>query len=163
LRKRIMSVGGTVLATTALLAIGATSPAQAAAVTKCKSSVKTFDIPKQTDTKVTIKLCVSGSGNSRTAEAKVSWTSGINGSHDPFDDFGVWLRLERKDKQNAVAYGQLSGPIGKFPGSYTLRTPLKTNSTKGGWTADGVVSVDINNDGKGPRANWNLAGTPSIN
>jgi len=146
-----------VTAAGAVVAFGA--PAQAAPT--CKTSAKDFALPGTADEKVTVKLCIAKISGGHKATATVtaySWDS--SQYEDPrFDDFGITLRVERKNVVKESRKFPL--PWVSHPNQTRTYTLHDYGGSAGGWSADATVRWDINNDGKGG-GNWGLAGTPTI-
>ncbi|PZT74205.1 MULTISPECIES: hypothetical protein [unclassified Streptomyces] len=156
------AVAGSTLAVAAVL----TTPtsASAAATSKCSGTQhKEFDtIGFNLD--VYINLCVHRtSGNNYYAKAHIAWKDGGGGLSTGMDDVTVNLRLERHDADYKTASGRYNGIMNLYQdgSGYAFSTGSYSSSSTGGWTADGNVHWDINNDGAGG-GTWSLTGSPAI-
>lgn len=135
--------------------VGAT-PANA--TTKCTSNRKEFPTDWY-DADVTVKLCVRSENGGHFADGYVSWS---DAGSNKFDRLKVQVRPERYDADiavdtcsstaaiNSTSTGDAFCGIGSFAGG------------SGGWTADGHVVYNINNDRKGDFT-WFLHGSLMIN
>ncbi|KAL4882976.1 hypothetical protein BJY04DRAFT_216694 [Aspergillus karnatakaensis] len=139
------------------------SPASAAAATKCsKVQHKEFDtIGFNLD--LSVKLCVHRSAsNYYHAYADVSWKDGGGGLSTGMEDLVLNLRLERNDADKRNQNFNIAGSINyKESGSLRITGDTFHSTTTGGWTADGHVKWDIQNDGAGG-GTWSLGGSPKI-
>jgi hypothetical protein len=159
LKKRFLGMGALFMATSALLAVGMASPAQAA--TACRTNSKKFVIEGKSDVTVKIQLCVTRSGNDRRATAIVQWNAGDKFG-TPFDGFLIKLRLEHD--QVAMRTNTLEAAPWINNDNISRKafwTTTYPSSARGSWTADATVSYNINDDGKGDKT-WQLHGSPSI-
>ncbi|MET8328040.1 hypothetical protein [Streptomyces sp. NPDC005181] len=76
-----------------------------------------------------------------------------------FDDFEVLSRLEQNDSAVETTTCFLTGAINQnYSGYYACTTKYASGTNK--YTADGKVVYDINNDGLGMLAPWELTGSP---
>ncbi|KAF7586166.1 hypothetical protein BBP40_009332 [Aspergillus hancockii] len=137
--------------------------AMAAAATKCSARQhKEFDtIGFNLDLYVT--LCVHRSAdNYYHAYADISWQDGGGGLSTGMEDLILNLRLERNDADKRNEDISIKGLVNyKDSGSARVTGTKYHSSTNGGWTADGHVKWDIQNDGKGG-GTWSLTGSPNI-
>ncbi|MET8215414.1 hypothetical protein [Streptomyces hirsutus] len=137
--------------------------AMAAAATKCSSQQhKEFDtVGPNLDLYVT--LCVHrSSDNYYNAYADISWKDGGGGLSAGMEDLVLNLRLERNDADYKNQNFNIAGTVNyKDSGSTRVTGGSYHSSTTGGWTADGHVAWDIQNDGAGG-GTWSLGGSPSI-
>ncbi len=137
--------------------------ASAAAASKCSDvQSKSFDtLGRNLDVK--IKLCVyRDSSNRYKAKAFVNWSDGDHGNAGGMEKFYVQVRLERYDadyKTNTTNYSNLMNAYESS--GYSNETGTYTSSSKGGWTADGKVTYNVDLDGEGDKT-WSLTGSPSI-
>lgn len=145
----------TVLATGGALVVGAT-PAGAAVA--CKSNSKEFPTDWY-NADVTIKLCVRSENGGHFADAYVTWNEA---GSNKFDRFTVEVRLERNDADIAVDTCSMTASINSLYQGDDFCGRGSFASGSGGWTADGKVIYNINNDGKGDFV-WSLTGSPAIN
>jgi hypothetical protein len=137
------------------------------AASACSSpQEKTFSLPGKPDVWVGAELCVytSGSGNNnKQAILSINWQGSFLGGKR-FDKFVAEVRVERND----IVYGNeqcnwtsdLNG-ISDSEGVMWDCYAYYSSSLNGGWTADGRIIYNINNDGKGDMV-WNLAGSPRV-
>lgn len=137
--------------------------AMAAAATKCSARQhKEFDtIGYNLDLYVT--LCVHRSTNNYYhAYADISWKDGGGGLSAGMEDLILNLRLERNDADKRSEDISIKGLV-NYDDSGSTRITGKTfhSTTTGGWTADGHVKWDIQNDGAGG-GTWSLTGSPKI-
>jgi hypothetical protein len=152
----LVAIGGVFAATA--------SPADAASA--CHTNDRRFSVPGE-DLNVHVQLCV-GTGiingvESVHATARVSWDRSVPNIVNSFDFFSVTVRLERADRVIRDNECEVHQRIG---GSARGAAPVCSTSwvEKGAartWTADGIVTYDINNDGKG-RFTWDLTGSPAL-
>jgi hypothetical protein len=78
------------------------------------------------------------------------------------EDLVLNLRLERNDTDRRNENININGPVkNRESGSTRVNGSTYHSNTTGGWTADGHVKWDIQNDGKGG-GTWSLGGSPSI-
>jgi len=127
------------------------SPASAAAATKCTGEQhKTYDtIGANLD--VYVNLCVSRtSANDYQATVRFRWSDGGGGLSTGMDKLKVNLRLERNDNVHRTASADYAAATNTFQsGNRGFSTTTFHSDTTGGWTADGTIDWDINNDGMG--------------
>ncbi|MFC7908616.1 hypothetical protein ACFYY9_22105 [Streptomyces nigra] len=157
--------------TSAAIAVGVTALgtvvmtpgyAMAAAATQCSGTQhKEFDtIGSNLD--VYITLCVHRSGDGYyNAYADVTWKDGGGGVSAGMEDLELNLRLERNDADYKNQNFGLKAVNGSSSGAVRATGAKFRSSTTGGWTADGHVKWDIQNDGAGG-GTWSLGGSPSI-
>ncbi|MFF7260130.1 hypothetical protein ACFZCL_07545 [Streptomyces sp. NPDC008159] len=162
LTRAATGLAATALAITGVIATPGT--AAAAAASECTGwQHKEFDtIGVNLD--VYVKLCVyRTSANNYYAKAYIDWADGGGGLSTGMDDLTVNLRLERNDADYRTASGDYTGAVNTFQESSgnAFSTTNYYSTTTGGWTADGNVHWDINNDGAGGDT-WSLGGSPSI-
>ncbi len=100
--------------------------------------------------------------NYYNAFADVSWTGGGGGASTGMEKLELNLRLERNGTDHKNQNFGLTAAV-NLSQSDTMRiTGSKfRSSTTGGWTTDGHMKWDIQNDGAGG-GTWSLAGSPSI-
>ncbi|MGJ5873641.1 MULTISPECIES: hypothetical protein [Streptomyces] len=131
--------------------IAVPSPASAAAATKCTGEQhKTYDtIGANLD--VYVDLCVSRtSSNNYQATVRFRWSDGGGGLSTGMDKLKVNLRLERNDTAHRTASADYAAATNAFQsGNRGFSTTTFHSTTTGGWTADGTIDWDINNDGTG--------------
>ncbi|MEJ3749228.1 hypothetical protein WEI85_38945 [Actinomycetes bacterium KLBMP 9797] len=160
-RRRI----ATALAASTLAIVGVTAlsaaPAQAAT---CKTSAE-----KQFDTVgsnvwIKVQLCVEKvATNTHRAYAYVIWEGDDLHFGYRFEKFDLKLRLERNDADMDVYTCHAADAINnKATSSKWCGYATSYSTADGGWTADGSVTYNINNDGDGDQAPWSLPGTPKI-
>lgn len=160
-RVRTKTALGAVALTTAALVAGLGTPAQAAMTHQCHSNEKSISLPGKPDASITIDLCVWRDGGSYQATADVSWGSWAGMPGNAFDNFDVQVRLERYDKSKRTYTGDLTYYINAtWSDTFRLSTGWVKGSPKG-WSADGTVFYDVNNDGRGGKK-WDLHGSPQI-
>ncbi|MFE9663543.1 hypothetical protein [Streptomyces sp. NPDC005955] len=154
----------TAVGTLALVGVVALpTTASAAAAKKC-SGVQT----KELDTvgpnlDLKVELCVHRDASNRYhASVNVNWTDGGGGACCGMEKVEVQVRLERTDAVKAEKTHGYAAAI-NLDGSGTMghSTAKVTNSSAGGWTADGKIVYNIQNDGAGDQT-WQLGGSPSI-
>ncbi|MFG1998775.1 hypothetical protein ACGFNU_06465 [Spirillospora sp. NPDC048911] len=134
--------------------------APASAASRCGADQKkTFHPPGRSNTTVTARTCVQSDGTLKRGWVEISW---IGGTGAKFDDFVVTARLERNDAERGYAYCPVTSDVnGSSTGSYTCDPlPVRT-SQSGGWTGDGKIIYDYNDDGKGGFT-WDLTGSPKV-
>lgn len=134
--------------------------APASAASKCgEDQKKTFYPPGRANTFVTARTCVQTDGTMKRGWVEISWTGKAGAK---FDDFIVTARLERNDAERGYAYCPITSDVnGSSSGSYTCDPlPVRTSQT-GGWTGDGKIIYDYNDDGKGDFT-WDLKGSPKL-
>ncbi|AWN24860.1 hypothetical protein [Streptomyces sp. NEAU-S7GS2] len=154
-------------------------PAEAASSTKCRTSSRTFELPGKPDVRVSLSICAKyfgtwgGYRHYRAWLGKASWDgSSFWTGGKRFNDMSVNMRLEHgKTSIDTCEHGicevqAVSGAINaNESGSRSYSSTgygsvgVKTKSRH--WTGDANVSVDIADDGRGPR-NWSLYGTPVV-
>ncbi|WP_018549150.1 hypothetical protein [Streptomyces sp. LaPpAH-108] len=156
------SAAAVVIAAAGAVALTPTS-ALAAAATSCSSQQhKEFDtIGVNLDLYVT--LCVHrSSDNYYNAYADISWQDGGGGLSTGMEDLVLNLRLERNDADYQNENIDIAGTVNyKESGSARITGHSYYSTTTGGWTADGHVAWDIQNDGAGG-GTWSLTGSPKI-
>lgn len=137
--------------------------AMAAAATKCANvQKKEFDtIGPNLDLAVT--MCVRRTaGNNYTAYADIAWNDGGGGASTGMEDLVLNLRLERNNSDYRNENVSIKGAVNlSKSGSTRIATSSYHSTTTGGWTADGHIKWDIQNDGAGG-GTWSLGGSPSI-
>ncbi|TYB51244.1 hypothetical protein FXF51_53940 [Nonomuraea sp. PA05] len=154
-----LAATSTVAAAPAVAAQGAS-----AVITNCTGSwaEKKIALPGKPDLLVEARVCVLANGNYRKGRIQVRWsvdglTYGVR-----FDKFVVQTRLERHDRihqtENCDYEDEVNNQGG---GSETCETAYMYSSVDGGWTGDGKIVYDVNNDGKGAYT-WDLGGSPSV-
>ncbi|MFJ8744699.1 hypothetical protein ACIRL2_35650 [Embleya sp. NPDC127516] len=149
------------MASSALFTVVAAPTAEAAS--QCQKNTRRFDIPWASDVSVTIQLCVNGTASSRRAVATVTWDRGDANGASPFEKFDVFVRLERNDVSKSTRHGDIDFKInGSDWGATAIASGAVVPQPRGGWTADGVVYYNINNDGEGQKT-WSLTGSPKMN
>ncbi|WP_371672615.1 hypothetical protein OG985_36205 [Streptomyces sp. NBC_00289] len=154
-------------AAVAVTAVGAViltpGSALAAAATKCSSVQKNEWDTIGPDLDLAVQLCVTrNSSNDYRAYADISWNDGGGGVSAGMEDLILNLRLERNDADYRNEDFNINSPIRvNESGSTRVYGSTYRSSTTGGWTADGHVEWDIQNDGKGGDT-WPLGGSPSI-
>ncbi|WP_457464457.1 hypothetical protein [Streptomyces sp. TE5632] len=160
---RLTSAAAVVGMTAAGAVVMTPGSAMAAAATKCSSQQhKEFDtVGPNLDLYVT--LCVHrSSSNYYNAYADISWKDGGGGLSAGMEDLVLNLRLERNDADYKNQNFNIAGTVNyKESGSTRVTGDSHYSSTTGGWTADGHVAWDIQNDGAGG-GTWSLGGSPSI-
>ncbi|GAB3668722.1 hypothetical protein GCM10027589_35410 [Actinocorallia lasiicapitis] len=147
------------------LAAGVATPASAASWTKC-SAVQSKEFPTSGfDADVRITMCITkwtgGSGGQTLytrAYANVSW--GDSGD-DKFEKFDLQVRLEQNDRVITSRTCALARTLDSTSGSTTCSVDGPLNS--GANSSDGKVTYNINDDGLGDRAPWELGGSPLLN
>ncbi|MGA5167962.1 MULTISPECIES: hypothetical protein [Streptomyces] len=165
--KNTSARAGTALVATAVslsAALALATPASAAPAAQCSSwQREEIDTIGASNLIVQVKLCVRRTAsNAITAEAETRWTGGGGGFSTGLDKFSIQVRLERNDATVKSASANYTGHMNNYPESARkLITPSHYSSVPGGWTADGVVTYDIANDGAGEKT-WQLGGSPSI-
>ncbi|GAA3588615.1 hypothetical protein GCM10022419_083720 [Nonomuraea rosea] len=157
------------LAAAATLVAGsiALAPGAAHAAAACSApQEKTFNLPGKPDVWVGAELCIysSGtSGNTKKAVLSINWDGSFLGG-TRFDKFIAQSRVERHDtvldSNNCDWKSDLNGHASS-EGQMWDCFAWWTSAANGGWTADGVIIYNINNDGKGDMR-WELGGSPSI-
>ncbi|MEU1553525.1 hypothetical protein [Streptomyces scabiei] len=149
------------LAMVGLVAVPGT--ASAAAASKCTGEQhKTYDTIGA-DLDVYVNLCVSRtSGNDYQATVKFRWSDGGGGLSTGMDKLKVNLRLERNDvTQRSGSADWAEATNFAQSGNRGFSTTTFHSNTTGGWTADGDIDWDINNDGTGG-GTTPLQGSPEI-
>ncbi|MGK5673489.1 hypothetical protein ACSNOB_11690 [Micromonospora sp. URMC 106] len=142
------------LAVGGALVLGA---APASAATACKTNTKEFPTDFY-NADVTVKLCVVSRNGGHFADGYVSWNEA---GSNKFDKFVVQVRLERNDADIAVTSCSMTSSINSLYQGDDFCGRGSFASGSGGWTADGKVTYNINNDGEGDMV-WELTGSPSI-
>ncbi|MFJ8886188.1 hypothetical protein ACIRJR_22660 [Streptomyces sp. NPDC102402] len=157
------SIVSTGLLAAATVALTPTSAAAAAASNCSAKQHKQFDtVGENLDLYIT--LCVSRtSSNYYQATVHVAWEDGGNGSAAGMEDLDVNLRLERNDSAYKTASSSYKNPANTYDSGsgYGHVTSTYYSTSTGGWTADGSVNWDINNDGAGG-GTWQLTGSGQI-
>ncbi len=155
-----LTLAGALTGTAALTA----APAQAAPETCTGWQHKEFPTSGY-NTDVYLKLCVTKYGGNipeHGAYAYTRWRDG--GGTRKFDNFDVRVRLERHntdyargtcDYTSEINADSSGGPKRCFGGA-------DTSPRDGGWTADGYVAYNLDDDGEGGKT-WSLHGSPQIN
>lgn len=164
MRKVIKSLGTAVVAGSLALAGAATvGVAPASAATECRTNTRSLNLPGKPDVKLSVKLCVSGSGTYRTAMAYFSWSGNlgyIGGTR--LNMLWVSIRLERNDGEQSYDSSYYTGSVNaQYSGSVSLGTTKSGTLPSGGWSADSTVQYDITDDGLSPTT-WELTGSPLI-
>ncbi|MGP3979159.1 hypothetical protein ACTWQF_35160 [Streptomyces sp. 8N114] len=144
----------------ALVTVTGSGTAQAAS-TECNRTSLSFNLPGNPDMEGYAELCVSRI-NSTTLNSKVQVQ--LEGVHisggKRFDSFKIIYHLERNG--STVKSRTKPWDIPNGGRVHTTSAGFNTSSSfKGGWTTDGIISYNINNDGKGAMTK-ELKGTPSI-
>lgn len=154
-------LAGTLTGTAAMTAV----PAQAAAREACTGWQHKEFPTSGFNTDVSIKLCVEKDTHGHhLAYADVKWRDGGGGGINlKFDNFDVRYRLERYDADYADKACDLTSEIyWNSSGSDSCLPAYSTSQRDGGWTADGYVAYNLDDDGKGGKK-WSLHGSPQIN
>lgn len=155
------SLGVATLATTGVLING--SSAQAA-TSACYDNQKTIALPGKPDVWVGVELCIyHTSADRRLASADVTWDGAFLGG-TRFDLFEIIIRIERNDTVYNHLWCDFTAEINSEPSSGYSHwyCPIAyTSAADGGWSADGSVVYNVNNDGKGDMV-WDLHGTALI-
>ncbi|MEV0390194.1 hypothetical protein [Nonomuraea sp. NPDC050643] len=149
----------------ASLAITPTTAAWAASA--CSSpQEKTFSLPGKPDVWVGAEMCIytRGTGNNqKTGMLSINWSGSFLGGKR-FDKFVAEVRVERND----IIYGNelcdWTSDLNSITDSEGVMWDCYAyynSSLNGGWTADGRIIYNINNDGKGDYV-WNLTGSPRV-
>ncbi|MEU5345244.1 MULTISPECIES: hypothetical protein [unclassified Streptomyces] len=149
------------------LALGSTvilTTTTAEAASACKNNSRTITLPGiEPDIDVDVKLCVYSEGNLHYAKAFVKWRGSAGHHGNRFDNFRVEVRLERNNDMKTSSNSPYTTLINRtYSNDINFNTPNYTSSLNGGWTADGLVQYDKNNDGEGGTT-WSLTGSPAIN
>lgn len=137
------------------------APAEAAS--KCSAqNEKSFDLPGKPDVWVGIILCIdrTSAGNGH-AFANIQWDGSFLGGKR-FDKFELQVRIERYDSVFDDARCSFTTPLNnRIEGGGECGGAVWTSSAKGGWSADGTVTYNVNSDGKGDMT-WELHGSPLV-
>ena len=142
--------------------VAAAPPASAAVIRGCYQNERKFALPHKPDVTVRILLCAERAGSVVNAEASVYWygSGGIIGG-TRFNDFKITLNAERND---AVKATRTFTETGRLNDAYSNHVNLAVTASapgRGGWSADGQVIVDINDDGAGDYI-WALHGSSPL-
>src|SRR5690606_7338417 len=156
-------------------------PAHAAAATQCKTSTRSFDLPRKPDVKVKATICIKRTGTSggyryyRAWVSKVSWdgTGSFTGGKR-FNEFSISMRAESGkttktacSKNICESFNLASAINGKEKGTKTFSSSAGTygivlvKTKKKNWTGDATAFVDIADDGKSG-SKWGLTGTKRV-
>ncbi|MEV4015457.1 hypothetical protein AB0J35_33640 [Nonomuraea angiospora] len=102
-------------------------------------------------------------GNTRRGRIEIRWETNTGAWYgNRFDKFVVQARLERDDRVIASQSCDLTDTLNNdFEGSDTCTTSYVTSSAQDGWTGDGKVTYNINDDGKSDYT-WNLHGSGEV-
>ncbi|MFB4292010.1 hypothetical protein ACBI99_30500 [Nonomuraea sp. ATR24] len=141
-----------------------TAPPAQAASWNCHASwnEKSFNLPGKPDMTVWARSCVYKDGNTRRARIELRWDQAEPVYGESFDKFAVQVRLERDDTVITSGWCEFKQTLNDNPdgfGSCTSR--YVTSSAQYGWTGDGKVVYNINNDGNGDYT-WNLHGSGEV-
>lgn len=137
--------------------------ASAAAASECTGEQhKTYDTIGA-DLDVYVNLCVTRtSSNDYQATVKFRWSDGGGGLSTGMDKLKVNLRLERHDADYRTGSADYAAATNAYQsGNRGFSTTTYHSTTTGGWTADGNIEWDINNDGT-DGGTTPLGGSPSI-
>jgi hypothetical protein len=119
-------------------------------------------LPGKPDIDVSARSCVYKDGNTRRARIQLRWEPNLEGlGGDRFDKFSVQVRLEQNDKVIASNWCDLRGALNGDGGSDDCSTSYVASSYQYGWTGDGKIVYNINNDGLGDYV-WNLHGSNEV-
>ncbi|RPF34816.1 hypothetical protein [Streptomyces sp. TLI_185] len=167
-------IGVTVLAgATFMTGLAFAGAPQAAAADTCSAyQSNEFDTPGY-NVDVKIRFCIRKSGGVHLAYAEGTWGDG-GGAVANFEQFDIHVRVERNDVVKHETTCSLSGDLnlydsGSFDENGTSHSgslhcgfmSSTTASGTGGWSADGSVRYNINNNGDGAHT-WDLGGSPTI-
>ncbi|GAA4715097.1 hypothetical protein [Phytohabitans rumicis] len=113
---------------------------------------KRFALPGKPDHAAAFKVCVQRSG--KYLRAYISWketdVADLALGQKRYDLFTLGTRLERYDGHIAWKNCNLLADMNEgFWDDGTCYTSWVYTTLTGGWTGDGTLSVDIDNDGKG--------------
>jgi hypothetical protein len=161
MRRRIATALAASTLAIAGMTVAVATPAQAAT---CKTSAeKRFDTVGS-DVWVRVQLCVEKvATNTHRAYAYVIWEGDDLHFGYRFEKFTLNLRLERNDADMDVFSCSVADAINnKATDDKWCGYATSYSTADGGWTADGSVSYNINNDGDGVQDPWSLPGTPKI-
>ncbi|MFF4624955.1 hypothetical protein [Nonomuraea jabiensis] len=152
---------------TATLAGGSvlvSSPAHAASWT-CSANwdTRSFELPNKPNVRAEARSCVYKDGNTRRGRIEIRWNTNPGAwIGNRFDKFVVQARLERDDRVIASQSCDLTDEINSdVHGSDTCTTSYVTSSAQEGWTGDGKVTYNIDDDGKSDFT-WNLHGSGEV-
>ncbi|MCW6009353.1 hypothetical protein K1W54_33145 [Micromonospora sp. CPCC 205371] len=140
------------------------SAAQAAAISDCTAwQPKTIDLPGiNGEHGVSMKVCVERNGNYLRGAIHWKETFRMTAYSDRYDGFEIDVRLERYDNHIAWRTCDVKSAMNNGVGSSgTCYTSWVETTLKNGWTGDGQVWYDVNNDGKGGFY-WYLHGSPQL-
>jgi len=145
--------------TAVLAATGAmTYASPASAAEACRTNSKEFPTSGY-NADVTVTLCVrSNSSGGHFADGYVRWNEA---GSNKFDKFWVEVRLERYDADIAEDTCSMTSAINSLYQGDDFCGIGSYSGGSGGWTADGKVIYNLNNDGKGDFV-WSLTGSPVI-
>ncbi|WP_327357714.1 hypothetical protein [Streptomyces sp. NBC_01304] len=147
----------------------APTPAQAAAP-ECKTTKREPPLPNKPDVDLKVRICVrldQASSGYRWYEAyvdRVDWdgTSFYTGGKR-FNSLRIKVRLEHnndsKDSATENVTSDVNGSEADYRKAFADKASVRTRSKQ--WTADGVISFDAANDGRGTQTRQ-LTGTKSV-
>lgn len=113
-----------------------------------------------------VKVCSTG-GTSRHhgGYIVVSWEDGGDSAADgdrKFDALRIHGRVERHNDVRYSGSWSIAGRVNREEtGRWTSPTMTVASTQRGGWTADGKVTFDIDRDGEGTQDAWQLHGSPA--
>lgn len=117
------------------------------------------------DTVLQVKLCISHGSPTRGAYATVSWTNGGDSAADgdrKFDALVIHYQLQSYSETLASGSCSIAGRVNRNEsGTYTCDTAYHKSPRKGGWSADGYISYNLDSDGAGGDTRQ-LKGSPIV-
>ncbi|MFE6737937.1 hypothetical protein [Streptomyces tubercidicus] len=142
------------LAFTGMIFAGA--PAQAAG--GCSRSQHKELSTSGYDVDIYVKMCIYYNGATYVGTAQGYWQEA--GGHK-FDNFDVQARVEEfgwtKSRKTSDQTAEING---RTADSFQVQAEWLSGQ-ENGFTADGKITYNINDDGKGDMV-WNLAGSPAV-
>lgn len=162
---KLRRAGVAALATVPLaLALVQGSPAQAATISNCSDwQSKTIDLPGINGSHgVSMKVCAERSGDYLRGAIHWKETYRMTAYTPRYDGFEIDVRLERYDNDIRWNTCDVKSKMNDSVGSSgTCYTSWFASSLTNGWTGDGQVWYDVNNDGESGFY-WYLTGSPQL-
>lgn len=124
---------------------------------------RTFYLPGKPDVTMHARACIWKDGYYRRAFIEYKWSGGYSIA-DRFDKFIIKPRLERYDTVLNSAACDIKGRMNDFDspsGSGKCWTAVRYSTATGGWTGDGTIVYNINDDGKDDFV-WGLHGSGQV-
>jgi hypothetical protein len=142
-----------------------TAPPASASGNCTDSQDHSFSTPGY-NTDLSVYVCsTEGTSRHHGGYIIVYWHDGGDSATDgdrKFDALRIHGRIERYDDTRDSDSWSIAGLVNRNEsGQWVSPTMEVTSTQRGGWTADGKVTFDIDRDGEGTQPAWQLHGSPA--